>query len=148
MWRAEIKNHAFDRFGESFHSVVDSSHFLGRSAFEIPYPQRATLANMHESSNSFVLEFAVPGFSKDELEIVLKDDVLTIRGEKSRAEHQRGGKTILEEFAYDSFERSFKLAPGIAREKISATWSSGVLKLSFELLANNGEGLFRKIRIE
>ena len=29
MWRAEIKNHAFERFGEEFHPLLDANNFLG-----------------------------------------------------------------------------------------------------------------------
>lgn len=148
MWRAEIKNHAFDRFGESFQSVVDSSHFLGRSAFDIPYPQRNPSANMRESSNIFELEMAVPGFAKDELEIHLRDDILTIQGGKSRSNHQGGAEIILEEFAYDAFERTFKLTPDIAAKKISASFSSGIIKLIFDTSDKTVEPRFRKIRIE
>ncbi len=148
MWRAEIKNHAFERFGEEFHPVVDSSHFLGRSAFDVPYQQRTPPANVRREGSLFELELAVPGFSKDEIEIVLKGDVLTVRGEKSRAEHQAGAEFILEEFDFDSFERSFKLAPGIAHERIVAAYENGILKLTFEDVAHEEERRYQKVKIE
>ncbi len=148
MWRAEIKNHAFDRFGEEFHPVVDSSHFLGRSAFDISYNQRTPPTNIRKTGTLFELELAVPGFSKDEIEIVLKGDVLLVRGEKSRAERQAGGDFILEEFDFDSFERSFKLAPGIAHEKIHACYEHGILKLTFAEVPETEERQYQKIKIE
>jgi HSP20 family protein len=148
MWRADIKNHAFDRFGESFNGVLDSSHFLGRSAFDIPYLEHAQAASVHEYSNPCVLELAVPGFSKEDLEIHQRDDILTIRGSRVRSDHQYGMGIILEDVAYDAFERTFKLIPGAGEKKISASFSGGILKLIFELAEDSAGNRFRKIRIE
>lgn len=148
MWRAEIKNRAFDRFGEEFHPVFDSSHFLGRSAFDVPYLQRTPPANIRQEDTLFELELAVPGFFKDEIEIALKDDVLTVCGEKTKSERMAGADFILEEFDFDSFERSFKLAPGIAREKITATCENGILKLSFRNVPEADERPYQKVKIE
>ena len=40
MWRANIKNRAFDWMGEEFARLIDRNHFLGRSAFDIPYRKK------------------------------------------------------------------------------------------------------------
>lgn len=148
MWRAEIKNHAFERFGEEFHPVLDSDHFLGRSSFDIPYQQTAPPANLKKDGDLFELELAVPGFVKDEIEITLKDNILIVRGEKSRAEHRPGAEFIMEEFDFDSFERAFKLAPGIAQEQIAASCEHGILKLSFTHTPVEEAHAYRKIKIE
>lgn len=148
MWRAEIKNHAFERFGEEFHPVVDSGHFLGRSSFDIPYQQSAPPANLRKVGDRFDLELAVPGFSREEIEITLKDDILKVKGEKSRAERRPGAEFIMEEFDFDSFERAFKLAPGIVHDQIAASCEHGILKLSFTHTPVEDERAYRKIRIE
>lgn len=148
MWRAEIKNHAFERFGEEFHPVLDTSHFLGRSAFDVPYQQRTPPANIRREEALFELELAIPGFVKEEIEIVLKDDILTVRGEKTKSERMGGAEFILEEFDFDTFERSFKLAPGIAREKISAFCENGILKLTFVNVPSEDERPYQKVKIE
>lgn len=148
MWRAEIKNHAFERFGEEFHPLLDSNHFLGRSSFDIPYQQSAPLANIRKDGDRFELEMAVPGFSKEEIKITLEDDILTVKGEKSRAERRPGAEFILEEFDFDSFERAFKLAPGIVHDQIAASCEHGILKLSFTHTPVEDECAYRKIKIE
>jgi len=148
MWRAEIKNHAFERFGEEFHPVVDSNHFLGRSPFDIQYQQSTPPANLRKDGDLFELELAVPGFTKEEIEITLKDDVLVVKGEKSRAERRPGAEFIMEEFDFDSFERAFKLASGIAHEQIAASCEHGILKLSFTHTPVEDERAYRKIKIE
>ncbi len=148
MWRAEIKNHAFERFGEEFHPVLDAGHFLGRSSFDIPYQQSEPIANLRKDGDQFELELAVPGFSRQEIEITLKDDILTVRGEKSRAERRPGAEFIMEEFDFDSFERAFKLAPGIVHDQVAAFCEHGILKLSFTHTPVEEERAYRKIAIK
>ncbi|MBK7870221.1 MAG: Hsp20/alpha crystallin family protein [Saprospiraceae bacterium] len=115
MLRAKIRNKAFDRMGENFSRLIDADHFLGRTAFDIPYQKEVPPANIRKEGKIFELELAVPGFAKDELQVTVKDGVLTIRGERSKSEHSETSKYILEEFNYNSFERSFRLAENIAR---------------------------------
>ena len=56
------------------------------------------------------MEVLVLAFTKEELEVTVKDDILAIRGEKSESEGGKNDKYILEEFDFDTFERKFKLA--------------------------------------
>jgi hypothetical protein len=37
MFRPKIKNHAFERMGDGFAPRIDYDHFLGRSAFDVPF---------------------------------------------------------------------------------------------------------------
>lgn len=40
MFRPKIKNHAFERMGDGFAPRIDYDHFLGRSAFDVPYDEK------------------------------------------------------------------------------------------------------------
>lgn len=95
------------------------------------------------------MEMAVPGFEKDEIEILLEDDILTIRGEKSKSEKvQKDEEFILEEFDFDSFERKFKLAASIAHEKITAKYDRGILRLTFIDVPKEEEKEFQTVKVE
>lgn len=93
------------------------------------------------------MEVVVPGFKKEELEVSLQDDVLTIRGQKSYPASEKKGEYIMEEFDIDSFERKFKLARTIAHEKISAKYENGVLRLTFTDVPKEEEKAYQKVKV-
>lgn len=142
-------NRAFDRMGETWAHKVDPNHFLGRSAFDVPWRKKPVpAANIRKEGELFELELAVPGFEKEEIEIILKDDVLTVRGEKSGSGDTLRSEFILEEFDVDTFERSFKLSPTISQEKISARLERGILRLTFIDVPEEEEKAYQKIKVE
>jgi len=147
MWRAKIKNRSFDRMGEEYAKLIDPNHFLGRSSFDIHYKDVPPV-NIIQEGKLFEMEVMAPGFSKDELEITVKDDILTIRGEQSTSKKDKGGKYIVEEFDFKSFERKFKLANAIGHEKITAKYDNGILRLTFIDVAEEEEKAFKKVAVQ
>ncbi|MCO6479497.1 MAG: Hsp20/alpha crystallin family protein [Phaeodactylibacter sp.] len=147
MWRPKIKNRAFDRMGEEYAKLIDPNHFLGRSAFDIPY-RNVPPVNIIQEGKLFEMEVMVPGFKKEELEVTVKDDILTIRGEKSMSRADKDGQYILEEFDFDTFERKFKLANAIGHEKITAKYENGILRLSFTDVPKEEERAYKKVAVE
>ena len=53
---------------------------------------------------------AVAGFTRDEINIEVKENTLTIRGEKQAAEKEEQGETLYQGIAARAFERRFQLA--------------------------------------
>lgn len=146
MWRPKISNHTFDWMGEKFSPLIDKEHFLGHSP--IGYQKwNLPAVNVVKKGNLFEMEIAVPGFRKDELEVIVKDDILTIRGEKSAKNGQSDTVYILEEFNKDSFERRFRLGQGIGHEKIEAVYENGLLKLSFIDVPKEAEKEYQEIMV-
>lgn len=137
MIRPNIANRSFDRMGERYAHLIDPYHFLGRSSFDIPrHGKKVPAVNLLQNGKDFVLEIAVPGFAREEIQVFLEEDVLTVRGEKHRsAQHEQDRDYVLEEFDTDSFERSFKLARSLDRKEIEARYENGVLRLTFRNLA-------------
>jgi len=152
MWRPDIKNRAFDRMGERYSPVIDYAHFLGRSSFDIPWEKREVppARIIKKEDRLFELELAIPGFTKEDLSIVVQDDVLTIRGEKtdSRRSEESEEEFIMEEFNFDSFERKFKLSPSISQEKITAKYEEGILRLTFIDVPEEEEKAYQNIKVE
>jgi molecular chaperone IbpA len=61
--------------------------------------------------NEYRITVAVAGFAEPELNIVVKENALTIRGEKqNRTEQQKTGETLYQGIAARTFERVFQLA--------------------------------------
>lgn len=151
MFRPKIRNHAFERMGENYARLIDPDHFLGRSAFDIKYKDEEVVPPVNiirKDEKIFELELAVPGFTKDELEVLVQDGVLTVRGEKSKSEHVDRSKYILEEFNFKSFERCFRLAENVAKENIEAAYQNGILKLTFVDVPEEEERAHRRVKVE
>ncbi len=150
MWRAKISNRAFDRMGERYARLIDPYHFLGRSAFDIPYDKDKMIppVNIKKEGELFTLELAVPGFEKEEIKVILKNDRLTVKGEKSTKGESKKEGFILEEFDFNSFERTFKVAESIAHEKISAKLENGVLKITFVDVPEEEESAYQTVEVE
>ncbi|MDX1666345.1 MAG: Hsp20/alpha crystallin family protein [Saprospiraceae bacterium] len=151
MWRPNIKNRAFDRMGERYARLIDPDHFLGRSAFDIRrnWDHLRPPVNIvkKEGGKIFEIELAIPGFRKEDIEIMVKDDIMTVKGEKSRREKGESSEYVLEEFDFDTFERRFLLSPSISHEKITATYRKGILLITFTDVPKEEERASQKVKV-
>lgn len=85
--------------------------------------------NVKETNDEFKLEIAAPGLKKEEFEIELDKNVLTISSENKASEESEKENYTLKEFNYESFKRSFTLPKSIDNSKISADYADGVLQI-------------------
>lgn len=134
--------------GERWAPIIDPHHFLGRSPFDTPRYLGKPAVNLKKNGELYEMEVAVPGFEKDDFEITVKDDVLTIRGERKKEEVKESDEFIINEFSFDSFERKFKLAKGIGHEKIKAKYENGILTLTFIDVSAEEEQWYKKVEVK
>lgn len=85
--------------------------------------------NIKENEDKFSVEMAVPGFNKNDFNIELNNNNLSISSEKEENEHTEGERYTRKEFSYQSFRRSFTLPNTVDGEKISAEYKNGVLSV-------------------
>ena len=88
-------------------------------------------ANIEEKEDNFILELAAPGKSKEDFNIELDNDLLTISSEvnqETKTEDKERNFTR-KEFSYESFKRSFTLPESVDTSKIKASYTDGVLIL-------------------
>jgi HSP20 family protein len=88
--------------------------------------------NIVENADSYSVEMAAPGMKKDDFDIELKDNVLTIRSERRNEQEtkEENERYMRREFSYQSFQRSFQLNQQVVdQEKIKASYENGVLRL-------------------
>lgn len=86
-------------------------------------------ANIIENEKDFMIELAVPGMDKEEFNIKLEDDILTISVERKEVEEKEERNFTRREFRYDGFKRSFSLPDIIDQDKIKADYKNGVLNV-------------------
>jgi HSP20 family protein len=84
-----------------------------------------------EKGDEILVHCELPGMSKEDVEIVLQNNVLTIRGEKKeeRKEEAESKRYLVYERNYGAFARSFTLPTNVSADKVSATFDKGVLSI-------------------
>ncbi len=64
------------------------------------------------------------------MKVEVKDDILTITGEKKSEKEEKGKTWLRRESSYGSFQRSFSLPEGLHTEDVKAACKDGVLTLT------------------
>jgi len=85
--------------------------------------------NIEELEDMFKLELAAPGKVKEDFNIELDNDLLTISSEikKEDETEDKERQFTRREFSFESFRRSFTLPDTIDYSKINASYENGVL---------------------
>lgn len=93
----------------------------------------ATLApsiDVKETDKAIEVEAELPGVDEKDVQVTLEDGVLTIKGEKKAEKEESKKGYYMSERSYGSFLRSFELPAGIDADKVNATFTKGVLKVT------------------
>ncbi|OCX53910.1 hypothetical protein BEL04_06415 [Mucilaginibacter sp. PPCGB 2223] len=101
--------------------------------------------NVRETKNHYELEFAVPGFKKDDFKVETENGVLTISAETKDEENYKKEEYTRQEFSYASFTRTFNLPDDVIEDNIKANYHNGVLTLE---LKKSGKQLTAKKAIK
>ena len=86
--------------------------------------------DVRETENSYELDVDLPGFKKEDIQLQLDGDTLTIQAQRhsEHEEQEKKGKYVCCERSYGAYSRSFDVS-GIRAEGITASYDSGVLTL-------------------
>ena len=95
------------------------------------------MVNISEDADGFLIELAAPGLTKEDLKVDVDKNLLTIKAEKATEEtknedkdNKNNSKYTRREFNFTSFKRSFTLPESVAKDKVSASYENGILKVS------------------
>ncbi len=114
-------------------SFIDE--FFGKDWMDSVFSDRPGITtpavNVKETDDDFLIEVAAPGLDKNDFNVNLDNNVLTISSEKEhKDEEKEGSRYMRREFSYTSFSRSFTLPEAVDAEKIQAKHKDGVLMIS------------------
>ena len=85
--------------------------------------------DIYEKDNIYYIEMDMPGFDKNDIQIEMKNDYLTITAEKKEKENDENKNYICKERTYGKYERSLYIGD-IDTENIKAEFKNGILKIS------------------
>jgi HSP20 family protein len=83
-----------------------------------------------ETDNDVLVSVEAPGMDQKDIKINVRENVLTLKGEKQREQEVENASYHLSERCYGSFERSFTLPTNIQTDKVTATYKHGVLNIT------------------
>jgi HSP20 family protein len=112
----------FDDFFRPWNEWFDNGGALGR-IMNMP------AVNITEQKNDYLVSLAAPGMKKEDFNIDVDGNMLTISSEKEETKEEKDKKFTRKEYNYSSFSRSFTLPDEVNKEKIEAKYEDGVLKL-------------------
>ncbi|REL33069.1 Hsp20/alpha crystallin family protein [Rhodohalobacter sp. SW132] len=101
--------------------------------------------NISETENNFNIEVEVPGMKKDDINVDIENNVLTVSGERKHETEEKERRFHRVETRYGSFSRTFQLPDHVDSENIEATYADGVLNIQ---LGKREEKLKKQIAIQ
>ena len=85
--------------------------------------------DIYETDEALVMKAELPGFSKDDISIELKENTLVIKGERKHEDEVKEGNYHRMERSYGAFQRAFMLPITVDQEKVKASYNDGILEL-------------------
>ncbi|AKA71277.1 heat shock protein Hsp18 [Clostridium scatologenes] len=124
------RNNSISKRGED---IFDSffNNFFGEDMF---YPSNiSTFGNgfkvdLKEDENNYMIEADLPGIKKENIDINLNNNYLTISAKRQDDVEDKNGNYVRRERRYGEFKRSFYI-DNVDENAIDASFSDGVLKV-------------------
>jgi HSP20 family protein len=124
-------------------------HLWGRGRQEIagaagPGPK----VDVYQTENEVVAVAELPGIqTKDDIEVRIDQDKLTLRGEIKRTQGHREENSVYNERYYGTFTRVIQLPSRVMPEKATAAYNNGILEVRMAK-SDPGENWGRRIEIQ
>jgi HSP20 family protein len=87
------------------------------------------LVDIYETDNGIVLMAELPGVGKENISVEVKDNILTLKGERAANQNIPKKKFYRQERCFGTFQRSFTFQQNIQPSLIKATLKDGILEI-------------------
>lgn len=114
------------------HSDLDKLFNTSISGFFDNGSLQSSLPNLdvYDSADSFIIKADIPGLAKEDVEVSVQGNLLTIEGERNQEEEIKDMGVVRSERFHGSFERVISLPTDrVESSKIKAGYKNGVLNL-------------------
>jgi HSP20 family protein len=114
----------------------------------LPFPAETELKmkiDVKEDDKSFTVKADIPGVKKEDIQIDIEDDHISLRAEvKQEKEEKKDEKVVYSERAYGMVSRSFTLPVDVDAKAAKAEYKDGVLNLT---LPKKGNGSAKRVAV-
>ena len=86
--------------------------------------------DVRETEKGYLMEVDLPGYTENEIDINVKDRILTLSCKKEKDEEKKEGGYLIKERNSSEFKRRFNFSDDIDEKAISATFENGVLEVN------------------
>lgn len=121
-WGLAKRNANTDLFDRSFENFFDnflSDRFFSRDVFPA--------IDIEEDEDAYHLKAEIPGIDEKDMDVSVKNSVLTISGEKKYENEKKNKNSLVCERRYGSFSRAVQLPDNIKGDQIKASYKNGIL---------------------
>ena len=124
----------------TLHQEFGENFFLQGS-----YPK----VNVITTDENILIEAAIPGLGKDDVDVEIDNGILTIRGESNQHNDITDSQYVKREIKRSAFQRSFRIDDDLDEGAITGTYERGVLTLTIpKIVPTHEETQVRKIEIQ
>ncbi len=96
--------------------------------------ERMPLVDMKDIGDSYLMEAELPGLNKDDIEIEVKKDRITLKGEARQETKEEGEGYLRQERSFRSFYRELPIPENVKVDDAEATFKNGVLEIKLPKL--------------
>lgn len=86
--------------------------------------------DLKETDKAYMVHAEIPGVKKEDIEVSIDGNLVTIRAEARREKEEKGETMLRSERYYGAMTRSFTLATDVDEKTAAARYSDGVLELT------------------
>ena len=83
--------------------------------------------DLRETDNEIIFSATVPGLTKDDIDINVTSDSISITGERKQAKEHPGERFHVRQQCYGSFQVSYSLPAHVKPDEVKATYKHGIL---------------------
>jgi HSP20 family protein len=140
----------FNRLLDTFRSELVWDPFRGFEwPIEYELPTRIPYVDVIDSGNEYVVKAELPGLKKENVEIEVGTNELSLTAKSDVEKEEEKGKTYLHrERAFSTFRRYIGFAESVDMEKVSASMAEGILEIKLPKLEHKPEKQSKKITIQ
>ena len=122
-FRNRNRRNVIDREDDPFNRFV--SDFFGDV---MDFADRGFRADVKEKDDEFLIEAEMPGMEKDNINLEINEDYLTITAKNEESNEEKGDNYIRRERRRGTYSRSFYL-DNVNEDEIKAEYDDGILKV-------------------
>jgi len=136
--RQHILHGGLHRIGSHPNHIFDGERFLGLDPYDMLWmtKKQTPMTNVIEHDKSYELKVALPGFKKEEIELAMDGNVLTVSAEK-KGQPAKEATVLRNEFNRQYAKRLYCLPDNVDLDTIHASFEDGILHIRLLYQSDN-----------
>jgi HSP20 family protein len=103
---------------------------------------------IRENDKEYKINLMLPGMNKEDIDIELEDNVLTVKAEVKQHELSENEKILMSEFSYGEYSKSVRFEKEIDIENSRSEYNNGILTITLAKMQETEKNTIKKISIQ